>query len=297
MSARNNTKAMLVSGVGELLWDLLPAGKQLGGAPANFVYFATTLGAKGLLVSRVASDDLGNQALRRLNELGLDIEGVMPYAIYETGTATVALENGVPRFTIPEPAAWDSITVSKALLARLADASAICFGTLGRRHAVSRASIRHMVLSVPKTALRIFDVNLRPPFYSKELIDEGLELANVLKLSDEELAIISQMYRLEGTEADRLRELRDRFDLRVIALTKGGAGSLVIDGERVSHQPAMAIDLADTVGAGDSFAAALVIGLLRGDGLDALHARAARLAAYVCSQSGATPPIPNDLLL
>jgi fructokinase len=287
---------MLVSGVGELLWDLLPAGKQLGGAPANFVYFATALGGKGLLVSRVGADDLGNEALRRLSELGLDIEGVMPYATYETGTATVALENGMPRFTIREPAAWDSITVSKVILARLADASAICFGTLGRRHAVSRASIRHMVLSVPKAALRIFDVNLRTPFYSKELIDEGFELANVLKLNDEELGIISKIYGLEGTETRRLGELRDRFQLRAVALTKGAAGSLVMDGERVSQQPAMPTEIVDTVGAGDAFAAALVIGLLRGDGLDALHARAARLAAYVCSKSGATPPVPDDLL-
>jgi fructokinase len=284
---------MLVSGVGELLWDLLPAGRQLGGAPANFVYFATALGAKGLLVSRVGSDELGNEALGRLKKSGVETEGVTRDATRETGRATVALEEGVPCFTIHEPAAWDFIDVSKAILARLADAAAICFGTLGRRHPVSRASIRQLVLSVPTAALRVFDVNLRKPFYSKELIDEGLELGNVLKLNEEELAIISEMYGLQGAETRRLCELRDRFALRAIALTKGAAGSLVMEGERVSQQPVMPTVIRDTVGAGDAFTAALVMGLLRRDDLDALHARAARLAAYVCSQNGATPPVPR----
>jgi fructokinase len=285
---------MFVGGAGEVLWDLLPAGKQLGGAPANFVYFAGALGAKGLLVSRVGADELGKEALRRLEERGTDTEGVTPDAAHETGRATVTLDAGVPHFTIHQPAAWDFILPTPAILARLARADAICFGTLGRRHAVSRSSIRQMVSSVPKSALRVFDVNLRKPFYSKELIDEGLDLANVLKLNEEELAIISEMYGLEGAERRRLGALRDRFEMQVVALTKGAAGSLVMTGRRVSQQPAMPTVIRDTVGAGDAFTAGLVMGLLRSDDLDALHARAARLAAYVCSRSGATPPVPTD---
>lgn len=286
---------MLVTATGEVLWDILPEGKHLGGAPANFVYFANALGAEGLLVSRVGADELGDETLRRLNQLGIGSEGVTCDSEHETGKATVALDGaGVPRFTINEPAAWDFIAVSDAVQARVAKSAAVCFGTLGRRHSVSRASIRALVSSVPKTALRVFDVNLRRPFYSKELLDEGLELANVLKLNDEELAILSEMYGLSGSETARLYQLRDRFELRVVTLTKGAAGSVVIDGQRVSQHPAVPTVIKDTVGAGDAFTAALVIGLLRRDHLDALHAHAARLAAYVCSQAGATPPVPPE---
>lgn len=286
---------MIVAGIGEVLWDVLPQGKQLGGAPANFVYFANALGAQGLLVSRVGVDEPGDEALRRLRELGVGTEGVMRAAEHETGRATVMVdEAGVPRFTIHEPAAWDFIEVSELILERLKKPAAVCFGTLGRRHAVSRGSIRRVVSSVPEGALRVFDVNLRKPFYSKELIDEGLELATVLKINDEELAILSEMYGLRGGERERLRELRDLFELRVVALTKGAAGSVVIEGTKVSAHAAVPTAVRDTIGAGDAFTAALVMGLLQKEDLDAVHARAARLAAYVCSQRGATPPVPQE---
>jgi fructokinase len=282
-----------VFGLGEVLWDLLPQGKQLGGAPANFAYFVSALGARAFLVSRVGQDELGGVTLERLQALGLAIDLITRDPEHETGKASVELnEAGVPRFVIHSPAAWDFIPASAITLNRLASASAVCFGTLGRRCEVSRASVREMLLSVPRSALRIFDVNLRHPFYSEDLITEGLGLANVLKINESEMSVLSDLYAIKGGEVDRLRALGDRFGLQVVAMTSGSEGSIIIQGDCVSRHAAIATEVKDTVGAGDAFTAALVIGLLEGYDLDRLHRRAARLASYVCSQTGAMPRLP-----
>ncbi|HZN12298.1 MAG TPA: carbohydrate kinase [Blastocatellia bacterium] len=286
-----------VAGLGEVLWDLLEQGRKLGGAPANFAYFASQLGARAMLVSRVGQDELGDETLRRLGDLGLGADAVTRDPEHETGKASVAVDAaGVPRFVIHEPAAWDFIAAPEGALDRLGKADAVCFGTLGRRHPVARASIRAMVESTPAAALRVFDINLRPPFYTAEVITEGLGLANVLKINEDELKVVSEIYGLAGDEVDRLRGLRDQFGLRLVAMTKGGEGSLIVADDQVSRHPGIPTEVKDTVGAGDAFAAALVMGLLRGGDLEALHARAARLASYVCSQAGATPPLPAELV-
>ncbi len=282
-------------GIGEVLWDILPAGKQLGGAPANFAWFVNALGARGSVISRVGSDELGTETLRRLTEMGVGIDLITTDTQHETGRATVSLDAaGVPQFTIHEPAAWDFMPPNDAAIESVARAAAVCFGTLGRRHTVSRESIRKMLAAASAATMRVYDINLRKPFYTQELIDEGLALADVVKMNDEELSILSKMYSLGGDEIDRLGALRDQFKLRLVALTKGSNGSVLLQGQSVSNRPAVPVAVRDTIGAGDAFTAALTVGLLQGLTLESVHARAARLASYVCSQPGATPPIPDE---
>jgi fructokinase len=286
-----------VFGIGEVLWDLLPAGERLlGGAPANFAYFAGALGARAFLVSRVGEDELGDETLRQLGARGLDTSAVTRDPDHETGKASVAIDDaGVACFVIHEPSAWDFIPATEEALGELARADAVCFGTLAWRNPVSRASIQKMVSATPAGALRVFDVNLRKPFYDEGLVTEGLGLANVLKINEEELAILSDMYGLAGDEVDRLGALQDRFALDLVALTRGSEGSLIVRGGEVSRHAGLPTEVKDTIGAGDSFTAALVTGLLRGYDLDALHERAARLASFVCSRAGATPALPPEL--
>jgi len=290
-------KKYKVLGIGEILWDLLPSGKQLGGAPANFAYHAHALGAESLVVSRVGDDPLGREILQRLRGLGLRTDGIGVDLTAPTGTVTVALDaKGVPNFTIHENVAWDLIAATPALLAEAARADVICFGSLGQRHPVSRAVIRDFLKTVPATALRIFDINLRQHFYSREIIEESLRSANVLKLNSDELPVIARLCSLTGDEAALLNQLANCYDLHAIALTKGGDGStLWVDGEIVSRPVAPVSVLADTVGAGDAYTAALAMGLLAGHEPERLIEQAHRIASYVCTQHGATPALPDKL--
>ena len=286
----------LIAAIGEVLWDILPEGPQLGGAPANFTYFANALGADALLISRVGSDELGERTLARLGKAGLRLEGVSRDAEHETGKATVSVDaHGVPRFRIHEPSAWDFIETPPAIVDELRTADAICFGTLGGRSAISRQAIRNLVEVTPREAIRILDLNLRAPFFNPETIREALHLANMLKINEDELAELSRLFELPGSEVDRLRAIQDRYELTLVALTKGAAGSVLVQGSALSCHSGVPTEVKDTIGAGDSFTAALVTGLLRGLSLDAVHASAAELAAYVCSQPGAMPPLPAQL--
>ncbi|MBW8781160.1 MAG: carbohydrate kinase [Verrucomicrobia bacterium] len=285
----------LVFGLGEILWDVLPDGPQLGGAPANFAYFTQMLGADTTLLSCVGRDEWGDAALRRLGEKGLSLDGVSHNDHHGTGQAWVELDaGGVPRYRFLEPAAWDFITCLPSMAEKLGRADAVCFGTLGQRSEVSRDNIRRMIFSAAPEAIRFLDLNLRKPFYSSYLICRSLELANVLKIDEDELGILAGMYNFTGTPLDQMRRLRDRLGLRLIALTCGAQGSVLLEGKRVSTQPAVPVEVVDTIGAGAAFGAAVVMGLLQGMDLDALHLRAARLAAYVCSRPGATPPVPPE---
>jgi fructokinase len=287
----------LVLGVGELLWDLLPSGKQLGGATANFAYHAHALGAEALTVSRVGRDALGREILERLGSLGLRTDGISTDASAPTGTVDVALDpQGKPTFTIHENVAWDSLEASPEILAEAAQASAICFGTLAQRNPLTRAAIRAVLKAAPVGTLRIFDINLRQRFWSPELILESLAVANVLKLNDEELTVVAGLFGLSGNESDQLRQLAAQFQLKVVALTKGANGSvLLLDGELVSR-PGSKLNVVDTVGAGDSYTAAMTIGLLGRQCPARILECAHRLADYVCTQPGAMPPLPPLLI-
>jgi Sugar kinases, ribokinase family len=291
-----------VVGIGEVLWDLLLTGPQLGGAPANFAYHANALGAHAYVVTRVGDDDYGREIIRRFREMGIRSGAIQVDKQAPTGTATVALSgNGLAHFTVHENVAWDFIAPTHEALALVAQAHAICFGSLAQRSDSSRQAIQQLLAAAPTDSLRVFDINLRQNFYSREVIERSLQIANVLKLNDDELPVIAEMLALRGTIEEQLTQLATTFHLRLIALTRGAQGSLLYQSktgsdaeERWSNCPSRPVDVVDTVGAGDSFTAALVMGLLRKIDLDEVNLLANDVARYVCSHTGATPALPME---
>jgi fructokinase len=285
-------------GLGEILWDLLPQGKQLGGAPANFAYHAAALGAEAAVASCVGADELGREMLARLDALKLERLAVAIDPKHPTGTVTVELDaDGRPRYTIHEGVAWDFIPFGPALADLAVRADAVCFGSLAQRAPQSRQTIETFLDHTLSSCLHIFDVNLRQSYYDRQVLLESLKRAHVVKLNDEELPRVCELLELgsgEDSEA-ALHALVSRYSLRLAVLTCGPAGSLLISPEKASSLPGRAVTVADTVGAGDAFTAAIALGVLQEADLESLHKRAARLAAYVCTQPGATPPVPEEL--
>ena len=286
--------AMNILAIGEILWDLLPGGRQLGGAPANFAYHAHAPGAQAHLVSRVGDDPLGQEALDRLHAIGLPTGGVAVDAVARTGTVSVELSaDGQPQFTIHEQVAWDRIVVDEQTTALARESQAICFGSLAQRSEPSRSSIRRLVAATPPGSWRVFDVNLRQQFYCPEVIESSLNLANMLKLNDQELPVLAAMFGLAGSVRDQVASLAGRFQLRAVALTRGASGSMLWHEGSSSEHPGCAVQVVDTVGAGDAFTAAVVLGLLAGRPLAEINRVANQVAAFVCSQPGATPRLPE----
>lgn len=284
-----------VVGIGEVLWDLLVTGPKMGGAPANFAYHAHALGARSQAITRVGKDDLGREILRRFRELGLPATPVQEDDAAPTGTAKVSLSGeGLAHFTIQDDVAWDYLAVTPEADEAARDADAICFGSLAQRKATSRKTIQELVSSTPRHALRVFDINLRQQYYSREVIEQSLRVANVLKLNDGELPALAKMFGLTGSNANQIESLAHRFEQRVVALTRGAKGSLLYREGRWSDCPSNPVAVVDTVGAGDSFTAALVLGLLHNLDLDEINSIANEVARYVCSQAGATPPMPAE---
>lgn len=296
MSEESSPAGFRVAGIGEVLWDLLTAGAQLGGAPANFAFHAQSLGARSQVVSRVGDDAGGREIIRRFGEMGLcggDLQ-VDPEA--PTGTVAVELSGeGIPQFTIHENVAWDRIESTPEALARVRECDAVCFGSLAQRGETSRRSIQQLVAAVPEGAWRIFDINLRQRFFSREVVESSLHLANVLKLNDGELPVLAGMFGAEGSPERQIPMLAERFGLAVVALTRGAEGSLLYRGGRWSRCGSRPVEVKDTVGAGDSFTAALAMGLLLEMDLDEIHRAAGEVARHVCSCHGATPPLPDAL--
>jgi fructokinase len=295
------TERPVVVGIGEVLWDMLPAGKQLGGAPANFAYHAAALGAEGVVVSRVGDDAPGREILDRLDTLGLPRDHVGVDAAHATGAVDVHVaDGGLPRYVIHEDAAWDFLPTTPALLALAARADVVCFGTLAQRSPMTRATVRAFLDAARPDCLRVFDINLRRHYHSPQLVRDALGRSDVLKLNDEELPTVAAMLGLPPADSDPQTLARIAGaapSLKLIALTRGPHGSLLHTRGRTSDHPGVPpARIADTVGAGDAFTAAVVTGLLRGVDLDAINDFANHLASYVCTQSGATPPIPPELL-
>jgi fructokinase len=285
-----------VFGIGEVLWDLLPTGRQLGGAPANFAYHARALGADGRVISRVGDDALGREILERLNNLGVPTDGITVDRTHPTGTVAVTLApDGQPCYTISEGVAWDHLMPDPGILASVADADALCFGTLAQRCEPSRSTIRRLVAHAPRTSVRVFDVNLRQDFYSHELLDASSRLANVVKLNDAELPIVSKLLGFRGPPMEQMTALLEHYQLRLIACTRGAEGSALFDGKNWCEIPGLPTKVVDTIGAGDSFTAAMTLGLLAGWNIEKLGRVANKVAAYVCSCAGATPPLPEHL--
>ena len=287
----------VVVGAGEVLWDVFPDSEHFGGAPTNVAVHAAALGAEAWLVSAVGRDARGETALARLERGGVQRAAVAVLADHPTGIVRVSLDSaGQPGYAIASGSAWDHIPWS-AIIAQVAErADAICFGSLAQRAPLSRATICRAVAATRRSAWRLFDVNLRQPYDDAGVVTASLELANAVKLNDEELPVVARMCGL-GTapQADQLRALCDRFQLRLAALTRGASGATLVTPDDFSEVAAPRTTVADTVGAGDAFTATLLVGILAGRALNEVNERANAVAAYVCSQPGATPPIPAEL--
>lgn len=285
----------LVIGIGELLWDVFPDHKQMGGAPCNFAYHVSRLGIDSLAISAIGHDELGEEIILKLDAVDLHYD--LQRLDHITGIVQVTLSgDGVPQYEICQPVAWDFIGMKPEYAEVAQAAQAVCFGSLAQRSEVSRATIREFVAQVSDTALKIFDINLRQQFYSKALIEESLGLANILKINDDEIKIVSRLFGLQGEDLENGEELLHRFQLKMVALTCGTAGSYLITKDETSFLETPKVKVADTVGAGDSFTAAMVVGLLTGKSLGETHKMAVNLSAFVCTQHGAMPEyLPENI--
>jgi fructokinase len=291
-------KRFTVVGIGELLWDLFADGKQLGGAPANFAYMTSLLGDEGLVASRIGSDALGRSAARRLQRIGLKSSYLQVDASHATGTVKVQVDtNGQPSFEIAESVAWDFFqwTTEWSDLAEHTDA--VCFGSLAQRSARSRATIRAFLEAVGQRATRVFDVNLRQCFYSRETLEKSFELTDIAKLNQDELPVVVKLLGQPVEDEERAaRWLRDNFRLKLVCITRGAMGSVLFSENEISKHPGCKTQVADTVGSGDAFTAALVYHYLRRASLATLNEAANRMGAWVASQTGATPVRDNRRL-
>lgn len=291
------TARPVIIGIGEVLWDVYPDTAHFGGAPANFACHAASLGAESWMVSSVGQDDLGDAAIAKLRERQVECARVSRDVQHGTGRVLVTLNaTGQPSYEFAADTAWDHLPWSEDLLLLAARTDAVCFGTLGQRSPVSRETIRRFVAATPPSSLRVFDVNLRQRFYDAETIRASLELASAVKLNDEELPIVGELCGLRSaTPREMLIELVQKYNLRLAALTRGPRGSLLLANGSESDCPSVPARIVDTVGAGDAFTATMVCGFLRGLPLEALHRHAGAVAAFVCTQKGATPALPQEL--
>jgi fructokinase len=285
-----------IVGIGEVLWDLLPAGKQLGGAPANFVCHAHALGANAQLISRVGDDAAGREIIESFRARGLPTETISIDTTAPTGTVSVEVgAQGHPKYIIHENVAWDRIATDSAALAAVKDADAICFGTLAQRTNFVRGTIAGLLAEAKRDALHVFDINLRPPFINRDAITHSVATADILKLNEEELPVLAEMFQLTGDPAQQLAALTARFPIQLIVLTRGAEGSMLFAGGTLCEHRVSSIQVRDTIGAGDSFTAAVTLGFLRKWPLEKIAHHASAVAAYVCTQPGATPPLPEAL--
>lgn len=282
-----------IVGLGELLWDLLPSGKQLGGAPANFAYITNLLGDRGIPASRVGTDSQGELAVQRLGQLGISAASVQTDSIHPTGTVKVEIaKDGQPNYDIMERVAWDFLEWSPEWQRLASEADAVCFGSLAQRSAQSRITIRGFLRATHPEAVRVFDVNLRQNFYSREILAESMKLASVVKLNHEEMPRVMRLLELEDSgERNCAGHLLTTYDLELVCITRGTEGSVLISRDECSEHPGFRVKVADTVGAGDAFTAAMVHEYLRGRRLDEINETANRVGAWVASQPGATPAL------
>ncbi len=288
--------ASKIAGIGELLYDVLPSGKQLGGAPANFTFHAQRLGLDAYSVSAVGKDADGRAIINELTRAGLSTKYIQQVN-FPTGTAQVLLNaGGTPHFTISENVAWDHIQWTNELSILATQVDAVCFGSLAQRSPYSCESIWQFLQHTRTDCLRIFDINLRQHYYSRDIIELSLQSANVVKLNEDELEVLKELLDLPKSPKTALSALRDRYKLKYIALTRGAEGSMLMDDQTCCDCPGFPATVVDTVGAGDSFTAFLAYGILHQLPLDRINRLTNQLAAYVCSQAGATPALPDSLV-
>jgi len=286
------TAKFTIIGLGELLWDLFPEGKQLGGAPANFAYMTSLLGDIGIVASRVGSDDLGGTARQRLESLRLATSYVQSDSIHPTGTVKVEVDpSGQPTFQIAQSVAWDFFEWSPEWRSLAESADAVCFGSLAQRSLQSRQTIRTFLTAVRPGTTRVFDVNLRQSFYSAQVLEESAQLADIIKVNHDELPVVAKLLGLPFIydEMRAAQWLRAQYRSKLVCITRGAKGSLVVGEEQSSEHPGYRVHVADTVGAGDAFTAALVYHYLRHASVSTLNEAANRMGAWVASETGATP--------
>lgn len=291
------TKEKYVVGIGEALWDILPEGKKIGGAPANFAYHVSQFGLESKVVSAVGDDKLGDEILENFREKKLNI--AIEKVAYPTGSVQIEVDQvGVPCYDIKENVAWDNIPFTDELKELAQDTCAVCFGSLAQRNVVSRETIGAFLDTMPEEPGRykIFDINLRQGFYSKEIIHSSLRRCNVLKINDEELVTVSRMFGCPETDMQSMcRMLLAEYKLDMLILTCGATGSYVFTPSDVSFIETPKVDVADTVGAGDSFTASFISAILSGKSVRDSHRLAVDVSAFVCTQKGAMPLLPKDL--
>lgn len=295
---RTSIEAPKVVGLGELIWDILPDGKQLGGAPTNFAYISRLLGNQTIVASRVGTDELGREALSRLRRMKISTDYLQLDNEHPTGTVLAQIdEGGEPRFAVNQNSAWDYLQWSAAWgeLAGLTDA--VCFGTLGQRKPLARETIIRFLKHTRPNALRIFDVNLRHSFFTAAMLQDSLRLASIVKLNSDELSTVASMLSLEESEEESIgKRLLAIFDARLIAITRGENGSLLVTDKETINHPGFRVQVKDTIGAGDAFTAALVHFYLRGAPLKIMSEAANRMGAWVATRTGATPETTTQFL-
>lgn len=290
--------SQVVVGMGEVLWDLLPEGPRIGGAPANFAFHVGRFGLESCVVSAVGEDSLGNGILDRFD--GMGIRHCIERVSYPTGTVQVELDRaGIPQYDIRRNVAWDHIPYTDRLDALARRTRAVCFGSLAQRSEVSRRTIRRFLEAIPaeNRALKVFDANLRQQFYDAATLRDSMHRCDILKINDEELETVCRLSECAAGQGlqERCRALLERYGLGILILTCGAEGSYVFTPEQVSFRPTPKVEVADTVGAGDSFTAAFIASLLKGRSVTEAHIRAVQVSAYVCTQRGATPLLPEEL--
>lgn len=286
----------IVVGMGEALWDVLPEGKKIGGAPANFAYHVSQFGLPSCVVSAIGDDALGKEIIENFTSKGLD--QLIAEVPYPTGTVQVEIDQtGIPLYDIKENVAWDNIPYTEHLDALAKRTKAVCFGSLAQRNVVSRETINNFLDTMPKDddSLIVFDVNLRQGFYNKEILCKSMQNCNILKINDEELITVSRMFGYPGIDLqDKCWILLGKYNLKMLILTCGINGSYVFTPGNVSFQPTPKVEVADTVGAGDSFTAAFIASILKGKSVTEAHTIAVKTSAYVCTQKGAMPILPPE---
>lgn len=289
----NKEKRPVIVGIGELLWDVLPAGKRAGGAPINFVYNAAQLGAEGYAISAVGDDVSGLEILEELKKSHINhsIEKIA----YPTGSVLVELQDGIPSYTIVEDVAWDHIPLTEAAVEVVKRAAAVCYGTLSLRHPDSRRTVETLLSYASGSAFKFFDINLRRNYYSAELVEKLLHHANVFKINDEEIIIVRRLFNLSGSDEDVCRCLLKKYDLRYLIFTAGEKYSIVYTADEMSYLETPKVKVIDTVGAGDAFSGAFIYSLLTGKTLREAHERAVKTAAFVCTRAGAWPEYTEEI--
>ena len=293
-----NKENTLVVGMGEALWDILPEGKKIGGAPANFAYHVSQFGLPSCVVSAVGDDTLGHEIIANFDNKRLN--HIVPVVDYPTGTVQVEIDQaGIPQYDIKENVAWDNIPFTAQLDELASHTKAVCFGSLAQRNVVSRKTINHFLDAMPQNdpeQLIVFDVNLRQGFYNEEILRNSMERCNVLKINDEELVTVSRLFGYPGIDLqDKCWILLGKYNLKMLILTCGVNGSYVFTPGHVSFQPTPKVEVADTVGAGDSFTAAFISCILKGKSVEEAHKNAVETSAFVCTQQGAMPILPANL--